>query len=294
MRVETIGDATLYCGDCREILPTLPNVDACVTDPPYAEIDRDYGRFTEAEWHILMDEVVGLIREMLADDGSAVFILQANSEFVGRTRPWLFEFMGRWARDWNLVQDAWWWNFTAPPTIHAHESRGLMKPSVKACVWLGSPKCYRDQNAVLWEASDSMLATRLSDRALKKHPSGLTVRAGRMAEKVIERGGSSPFNLIPIANANSTSSGGADGHGAATPEQLCKWWVAYLSEPGETVLDPFMGSGTTGIAAAKLGRRFIGIERDPEYFQIACRRIAAQQPDMFVAPPAKPTQEAML
>lgn len=61
----------------------------------------------------------------------------------------------------------------------------------------------------------------------------------------------------------------------------------------ETVLDPFMGSGTTGVACAKLGRKFIGIELEPKYFDIACKRIeqAYAQPDMFVEQPKKPIQE---
>ncbi|MGX1362573.1 DNA modification methylase [Bradyrhizobium elkanii] len=64
--------------------------------------------------------------------------------------------------------------------------------------------------------------------------------------------------------------------------------------PGQTILDPFMGSGTTGVAAVKLGRRFIGIEIDPAYFDIACQRIQAAHdaPDMFVEPIAPAKQEA--
>jgi site-specific DNA-methyltransferase (adenine-specific)/modification methylase len=64
---------------------------------------------------------------------------------------------------------------------------------------------------------------------------------------------------------------------------------------GETVFDPFMGSGSTGVACAKLGRKFIGIELEEKYFDIACERIqrAYDQPDLFVAPPEKPTQEGM-
>ena len=64
----------------------------------------------------------------------------------------------------------------------------------------------------------------------------------------------------------------------------------------KTILDPFMGSGTTGVAAVKCGRKFIGIEIDERYFQIACRRIdeVSKQADLFVAPPPKPTQGAFL
>ncbi len=73
---------------------------------------------------------------------------------------------------------------------------------------------------------------------------------------------------------------------------LVRWW----SEPWEVVFDPFMGSGTTGVAAIKLGRRFIGIEIEPAYFDIACRRIeeASRQADLFINRPSAPKQEALL
>jgi site-specific DNA-methyltransferase (adenine-specific) len=72
---------------------------------------------------------------------------------------------------------------------------------------------------------------------------------------------------------------------------LIRWW----SEPGEIVLDPFMGSGTTGVACAKRGRRFIGIEIEERYFDIACERIskAYAQPDMFVPRAPEPVQQPL-
>ena len=74
------------------------------------------------------------------------------------------------------------------------------------------------------------------------------------------------------------------------------WLVERTSRAGETILDPFMGSGTTGVACAKLGRRFIGIEIEPRYFDIACRRIeeAYRQPRLFAEPAPKPKQTDML
>ena len=69
------------------------------------------------------------------------------------------------------------------------------------------------------------------------------------------------------------------------------WLVSRASPfPGQTILDPFMGSGTTLVACQRLGRHGIGIELDPEYFDIACRRVdqATRQNDLFIAPPAKP------
>lgn len=87
---------------------------------------------------------------------------------------------------------------------------------------------------------------------------------------------------------------GNDSHPTEKPVQLM-WHVARWTDG--VVLDPFMGSGTTGVACVKLGRRFIGIEIDPGYFDTACKRIeqAYLQPDLFVSPPApKPIQEALL
>jgi len=83
---------------------------------------------------------------------------------------------------------------------------------------------------------------------------------------------------------------GNDHHPTEKPAQLMRAMIRWTAG---TVLDPFMGSGTTGVAAVKLGRRFIGIEIDRRYFDIACRRIeeAAKQPDLFIEPPAKPVQE---
>ena len=80
---------------------------------------------------------------------------------------------------------------------------------------------------------------------------------------------------------------------------MMEWLVSRTSdEPGQTILDPFMGSGTTGVACARLGRSFIGIEIEPRYFDIACKRIedAYKQADLFIAAPAEPqpSQEALL
>lgn len=270
-----IGPCVLYHGDAVECLRAIHDstIDAIVCDPPYAEIDRDYGRMSEPAWHALMNEVVSESRRVLTPRGSAVYVLQPNSERVGRMRSWLWEFMAKWAREWNMVQDVWWWNPSAPPTIHVNRDIGLMRPSVKACVWLGESNCYRKQDIILWKPSDATMAVSRSDRALHMLPSGLPMRRGRCVAASDERGGVTPFNLLPIPNANSINSAGAHGHGAGTPMPLVEWWIRYISPKDGVVCDPFVGSGTTGIACVKLGRRFIGIEKDPEYFAIAVERI---------------------
>jgi DNA modification methylase len=83
-------------------------------------------------------------------------------------------------------------------------------------------------------------------------------------------------------------------HPTQKPVALMEWCLGFLPD-ASTILDPFMGSGTTLVACQKLGRHGIGIEIDPDYFEIACRRVdeAARQPDLFIAPQPKPQQEAM-
>lgn len=277
------ADVTLYCGDCREVMAALPSesVDSIVCDPPYPEISRPYGRLTEPQWHELMRDVVAQSRRVLSDTGSAVYILQPNSERVGRMRPWLWEFMAWTAREWNQVQDAWWWNFTRSPTVHCNRVNGLMRPSVKACVWLGSEDCYRNQRNVLWKSSDGNIAARSEKRALEYQPSGGSMRRHRCASASIERGGVTPFNLIPASSADSAVNAGANGHGAGTPMKLTRWWTRYITPPDGTVLDPLAGSGTTLLAARAEGFRAVGIEQSRDYCDIIVKRLkeqAAKQP----------------
>lgn len=249
-------------------------MDAVITDPPYAEVDRAYGRLSSQDWRSLMDEVVREVRRVLKPSGSAVFILQPNSERVGRMRPWLFEFAADYAREWNLIQDIYWWNTTTPPNVHTQARYGLLRPSVKWCLWFGEPDCYRNQEAILWSPSEAMLAeSKSEDWELRSTPSGYGTRPGRIADRVRERGRVTPFNLLPISNAASRGSAGALGHGAGTPLALCDWFTRYLVPPGGTVLDCFAGTGTTGIAAISLGKSWIGIEQDAAYVEIAHARL---------------------
>lgn len=83
-------------------------------------------------------------------------------------------------------------------------------------------------------------------------------------------------------------------HPTQKPDELMVWCLELLPS-AQTILDPFMGSGTTGVAAVKLGRKFIGIEIEPKYFDIACRRIseALKQPDMFIEKPKPLVQETL-
>jgi len=84
-------------------------------------------------------------------------------------------------------------------------------------------------------------------------------------------------------------------HPTQKPLDLMRWCIDKCKPDPQTILDPFMGSGTTGVAAIQLGRKFIGIEREPKYFDIACKRIeqAAAQGKLFEPEPIKQVQESL-
>jgi len=224
MKVE-IGNATLYLGDCMDILPTLDKVDAVITDPPYGinenskkvasrgnmAAPKDYGDF---DWDKAPppDELIELIRTK------------------GKYQAF---FGGNY--------------FTLPPT---------------SC-WLVWDKLNGDN-----DFADCELAWTNWPKAVRR----LQWRWNGM----IRQGNEERF------------------HPTQKPLEVMKW-VIDLCPVSNTILDPFMGSGTTGVAAIQMGRKFVGIERDPKYFEIACKRIkqAIAQPQLFEPEPVKQIQEAM-
>ena len=280
----------LYCGDCLDILPTIPaqSVDAVITDPPYPEISRDYGRMTEADWWDMMMGVCTEVRRILKPTGSAVFILQPNSRKVGSMRGWLWEFMAWVCRDWNMVQDAYWWNVNAMPVAGAN-THGLMRASVKPTIWAGSADCYRNQDAVLWSESESNRTQRVAGRAGRSHYVSGWRGDGKAARfknndtlfyAAEKRGGVTPYNVQPFG-PDKGNGASAHGHSAGTPYPLADWWTRYIVPPGGVVCDPFMGSGTMGLAAMAHGHSFIGIEQMPKYHEVAQRRIEQAQPALL-------------
>jgi DNA modification methylase len=256
-------------------LPAV-SVDCVITDPPYPELDRDYGRMSEGEWFAMMERLILELRRVLKPAGSAVFILQPNSAKVGTMRAWLWRFMVYLCEEWNVIQDAYWWNFAPLPTVHS--ARGLMRPSVKYAVWCGPSDCYRDQDAVLWQESQRNVAQRLNGRAtLRYTPSGAHLREAVISAAAERRGGVTPFNLLPVAAGDSATSAGAHGHGAGTPAALADWWIRYICPPKGTVLDPFAGSGTIPLEAIKNQCHAIGIEKMSKYYEMMRARVEAEE-----------------
>ena len=264
---------TLIHGDCRRELKKIASasIDVILSDVPYPGIDRPYGKMTEAAWLEMMKEVTDECRRILKPTGSMVIILQPNFEKVGQMRLWAWRWVLWAAEKWNLVQDIYWWCVNTPPTHAANRRVGLLRQSVKWLAWFGSPNCYRNQDAVLWEPSNSMDVVKWEDRCLRQLPSTHTIRRGRIAEAASERGGATPFNLIPISAASPAEH---RGHPASTPYALAAWWCRYILPSGGVLLDPFCGSGTMLTAGLDHGAsRVIGIDKEKKYLRIAKRRI---------------------
>jgi DNA modification methylase len=209
-----IGDAQLYLGDCAAILPHLPKVDACISDPPYGLGQRMQGGTWGAKTEF---------KEMVVWDNappSVDFLLRLSAL--------------------SPITVFWGGNYYGlPPT---------------RC-WLVWDK----QNAVPTMADCELAWTSLDAN---------TKRMSRPVGRV------------------------ENGHPSEKPLDLMVWTLRTVKASG-TVFDPYMGSGTTGVACVQAGLPFIGIEREPKYFDIACRRIEqayAQRP-LFEAPAqAKPEQ----
>lgn len=203
MRIETIGRATLYLGDCREVLPTLSQVGLVLTDPPYGLGRRlaggTWGENASWDQAPVDDAVIAAV----ADAGTDAIIWGGNYYSLPVTRSWL----------------AWYKRDAAP----------------------------------------SMSDFELAWTTLK--------RPARI------------FNY-PVGGFNSER---VD-HPTQKPIALMDWCLSFAPD-AVTVLDPFLGSGTSGVAACKARRQFIGIEREPKYFDIACRRIedAQRQGNLFEA-----------
>ena len=222
MRIETIGNATLYLGDCREVLPTLAPVDLILTDPPYG---------------------IGVCNRSDGGVGSIV----SGSKMYGREQwdkeappAWLFGLMREKAR-WLII---WGGNYYDLP------------PS--PC-WFAWDKGQRD-----FTFADGELAWTNLERAVRF----LTVPRGELVSE------------------------GKD-HPTQKPLRLMEWCLDHVPK-ADTVCDPFAGSGTTGVAAVRMGRTFVGIEREPKYFDIACKRIedAQRQTSIFEQPAMKAEQHA--
>lgn len=118
----------------------------------------------------------------------------------------------------------------------------------------------------------------------------------RAGKKKWNRRGQNAFYEGPTINATSDKDRGKFDHPTVKPSWLMEALISDFTDPGDLILDPFMGSGTTGVAAIRLGRRFVGFERDEKYFAIAERRITNAREQLRLIPErtSKPKQGTLI
>jgi DNA modification methylase len=271
-----IGDCTLYEGDCLEVMPTLDKVDAVITSPPYDSL-RDYGAGFDG---VDCLAVIEQIATMLKPGGVCMWNVADGTVDGSRTGSSFRQALH--AKECGLrIHDVMHYikdNVSFPDTNRYFSGHEFMFIFSNGTPETFNPICDRVNK---WGGTTMHGTERQSDGSLKANPRKNIVAAmGRR------------FNWWQMNNRGSPT-----GHPATMPYQMAHGHTLTWTNAAETILDPFMGSGTTGVACVKEGRKFIGIELDPDYFDIACKRIADAyaQPDMFVAAPAaKPEQLDMM
>ena len=234
-RVETIGNCTLYLGDCLDVMPTLGAVDALIWDPPWGIGFSEYASHDDdpEKYPTWIGATLDHAEDLVVDGWCVVF--------QGPRRAW--EWGSLIPREYRIMACAK--NFTQ--------------------ILPGRGPIWSTDFALFW-------------------PKGIPR---------VEHGRGRDYHLAKTSDMSSRPKG----HPCPRPIDQMRYVVTCFSEIGMTVLDPTMGSGTTGVACVKHGRSFIGIEIDEGYFDIACERIedAYRRPDMFVAAPEpKPTQLSIL
>ncbi len=254
-----IGNATLYHGDCLEILPTLDNVDAVVTSPPYDNL-RQYGG------HIFDYIQTSLsIKNVMSNGAVCVWVVGdqvVNGSETGTSFRHALQFIDIGLR----LHDTMIYRKDSSPFPDSTRYGQVFE--YMFILSKGKPK-YIDliRTRTKYYSNNQQSSQRGADGVLTK----------MKYEKGKETKPMDNVWEIPTGYNKSTKDLIAHEHPAIFPDKLANMHVMTWCKPEDTCLDPFMGSGTTGVACMNLGRKFIGIEIEERYFQIACERIEAAQ-----------------
>jgi len=285
-RKEQIGDATLFLGDCREGLRELPDgvAKTCVTSPPYFGL-RDYGHdgqigleSTPDEFVSKLVEVFREVRRALDDDGTAWLNLGdsyasgLNNGGCAKPKdllgiPWRVAFALQ-ADGWYLRQDIVWHKPNPMPEsvrdrcTKAHEYLFLLSKS---------PRYYFDQEAIKEAGTGRACGNTKPTKGGREAECGSVHH--RTAANLHAITATDQRNKRSVWTVTTKPFRGA--HFAVFPPDLIEPCILAGSAPGDLVIDPFAGSGTTGIVAGKHNRRFYGCELNAEYHAMAEDRIAA-------------------
>jgi len=280
-----------YVGNSLDLLPLLPadSVDLVITSPPFAlQRKKEYGNETEDDHVDWLLQFAEPLKRVLKPTGS--FVLDLGGAYQsGRPVRSLYNFrvMLRLCDEhgFRLAEEFFWHNpAKLPSPIEWVNKRKIRaKDSVNTVWWLSKtdlPKA--DVRRVLTPYSERMqklLQDAESFYRPKLRPSGHDI-SGRFAN---DNGGAIPSNLLQIPNTESNSpyqrlcaTVGVKPHPARFPEKLPSFFIEFLTDPGDTVLDIFAGSNTTGQAAERLSRQWLAFEKDPVYVAASALRFTKE------------------
>ena len=250
-RVETIGNATLYLGDCLELLDAVRDVALVVTSPPYNQLGSmpSVGTGMWAKSH----GGAGFLREWAKSP-------YGDSMDESQYQAWQVSLFGRISAECCTPTASLFYN---------HQVRWRDRECIHPVQWF-IPAGWGLRQEIIWDRAGGMMMNarmfvRVDERIL------WFVKGQTWTWNQDQVGAGTIWKI-----ARSQTQQGKQ-HPVAFPVKIPTRCIAAVSVANDTVFDPFMGSGTTGVAASDMGRRFIGIEIDQKYFDIACKRIEHSQ-----------------
>jgi site-specific DNA-methyltransferase (cytosine-N4-specific) len=287
-------------GDSRLLLESglvePSSVDLIFTSPPFALArPKDYGNKPESEYLTWFETFVPIWKDLLSPKGSIVVDVGGAYLPGGPKRStYHFELAVRLARHFDLCQEFYWYNPAKlpGPAQWTNIARVRVKDSVNLLLWFAkdASSTNADNRRVLKRYSESMRALLKNGYQIRKRPSNhdisakfLTDNGGAISSNLVgfsdldgEEVEGEPFetqypNILAISNTSSKDAyleecrrQGIKPHNARFPKALPAFFIEFLTQPGQVVLDPFAGSNTTGEAAEALNRRWISCELDAD------------------------------
>lgn len=260
-------------GDCLQILPDIPDdsVDLIVTSPPYADSrKKTYGGIHPdhyVEWFL---PISAELKRVLKPTGT--FILNIKEKVVdGERHTYVMELILEMRRqDWLWTEEFIWHKKNCYPGKWPNRFRDAWE----RCLQFNKQKKFNMyQENVMVPTGDWAKARlrKLSETDKRRDESQVGSGFGKNVSNWVGREMAYPTNVLHLATESSNRN-----HSATFPIDLPRWFIKLFTEEGDVVLDPFMGVGTTAIAAKMLGRHYLGIEIMPEYVDIAEKSLAQE------------------
>lgn len=267
----------ILVGDCEEILRELPDnsVDLIFTSPPYADQRKStYGGVPPDEYVAWFLPKAAQFLRVLKPTGT--FILNIKERVVdGERHTYVIELILAMRRQgWLWTEEFIWHKKNSYPGKWPNRFRDNWERLIQ---FNKTKKFHMYQEAVMVPVGGwarERLAN-LSETDRRRDESRVGSGFGKNVSNWLGRTLVYPTNVIHMATECANRN-----HSAAFPVELPKWFIKLFTQPGDLVLDPFIGSGTTAVAALQLGRRYCGIDLNPHYVEMARNRIAAIQPGL--------------